>query len=59
MKSFLAGILILGVAQNLWAESYSADLFEQGSNKEKKIYTMEVSVAPEGELSQYRAVLRI
>lgn len=55
MKYFVAGILLLGVVQNLMAESYSADLFEQGSNKQKKLFTLDVVLASEGELSQYKA----
>ncbi len=58
MKSFLAGILALVVVQNLWAESYSADLFEQGSNRQKKLFTLDVKLTQEGGLSNYNAVFK-
>lgn len=58
MKSLLAVIMFCGLAQNLLAVSYTADLFEQGSKREKKLFTLDVVLTDEGTQSAYKAIFK-
>lgn len=58
MKSLLSAIVFFGLVQNLYAGSYSADLFEQGSKREKKLFTLDVSLTDDGAQSSYKATFK-